>query len=74
MIENLYGDVGQVGKIDKIEFREFYWPSARGLKKTLFIGNEYELPLKDIDPDEARILEEIKFLNGEVAFRIVETL
>lgn len=74
LIENPYGDVGKVEKIDKIEFRNLYWPSDRGLKKTLFIGDQYELPLEDIDFDQARIIDEIKFLDGNVAFRIVETL
>lgn len=73
LAENFYGDVGRVEKIDKIEFREFYWPSARGLKKTLFVGTEYELPLEDIEPHQARLIEEIRFLDGKVAFRIAET-
>ena len=74
LTENRWGDVGQVEKTDNIEFRNIYWPSDRGLRKTLFVGTEDELPLKDIDPNQARILEEIKFLNGQVAFRVVETL
>lgn len=74
LTENPYGDVGQVEKIDKIEFRNVYWPADRGLKNTLFVGDEYGLPLVDIDPDQAIILEEVKFLNGEIAFRIVETI
>lgn len=73
LTESPYGDVGQVEKIDNIEFRNIYWPADRGLAKTLFVGNQYELPLQDIDPKQARILEEVKFLNGEIAFRIVET-
>jgi 4-amino-4-deoxy-L-arabinose transferase-like glycosyltransferase len=67
------GDVGKVERIDNIEFRNIYYPADRGLAKTLFVGTDEELPLKDIDPNQARILEEVKFLNGEVAFRIVET-
>lgn len=74
LIESPYGDVGEIEKIDNLEFRDIYWPSDRSLKKSLFIGGEYEVPLKDIDPDQARFLDEIRFLNGEVAFRIVETL
>lgn len=73
LTESPYGDVGQVEKIDNIQFRNIYWPSDRSLTKTLFIGNQYELPLRDIDPNQARTLEEVKFLNGEIAFRIVET-
>jgi len=74
LIENQWGDVGYVESLDNIEFRELYWPSDRSLTKSLFIGTEEEIPLKDIDPNQARILDEIKFLNGKVAFRVVETL
>lgn len=72
--ENPYGDVGTVKKIDNIEFRNIYWPADRGLGKTLFVGNEFELPLSDIvGLEEFNLLKEIKFPTGEIAFRIVET-
>lgn len=72
--ENPYGDVGTVEKIDNIEFRDIYWPTDRGLGNTLFIGGEYELPVDDIvNSKEARILKEIKYPDGGIAFRIVET-
>ena len=74
LTENQWGDVGRIERLDNIEFREIYWPSDRNFSKSLFIGTEEELPLHDIDPNQARVLEEIKFLNDKVAFRIVETL
>jgi len=74
LVEHPQGDVGQVERINNIEFRNIYWPADRGIEKTLFVGEQYELPLQDIDPKQARILKEIKFLNGGVAFRVVETL
>lgn len=74
LTENQWGDVGSVDKLDNIEFRELYWPSDRSLPKSLFIGTEEEIPLKDIDPNQSRILDEIFFLNGKVAFRVMETL
>ena len=68
-------DVGTVRKIDNIEFRHVYWPTDRGDKKSLFVGTVEELPDKDILPfKEFRILEDIDYLNGENAFRLVETL
>lgn len=67
-------DVGTVRQIDNIEFRHIYWPSDRGLKNTLFIGPEDQLPNKDILPfKEYKILDEIKFLDNENAFKVVET-
>lgn len=71
--ENVVGDVGQVERIDNLEFRPVFWPSDRNLPKALLIGDELELPLNEIDLNKYRILEEIKFLNGKVAFRVVET-
>lgn len=68
-------DVGTVRKIDNIEFRHIYWPADRGLKNSLFIGPEEELPTQDILPfKEFSILKEINFLNGENAFKVVEIL
>lgn len=37
LVENPWGDVGRVEKIDNIEFREIYWPTDRGIK-TLFLS------------------------------------
>lgn len=73
LIEHSEGGAGRVEKIDNIEFRNLYWPTDRFKKGKLFIGATYEVPLEDIDPSKARILKEIYFLNGELAFRIVET-
>lgn len=73
LVESPEGDVGWVAKVDNIEFRDIYWPEDRFKKNTLFIGGPYELPTKDILPGESKLLKEIKFLNGETAFVIVET-
>jgi 4-amino-4-deoxy-L-arabinose transferase-like glycosyltransferase len=71
--ENLSGDVGEVGGYGNLTFRNIYWPADRGLTKTFFVGTEDELPLKDIDPQQASVLEDIKRSDGTVALRIVET-
>ncbi|MBM3205314.1 phospholipid carrier-dependent glycosyltransferase [Candidatus Shapirobacteria bacterium] len=70
--ESLVGDVGRVEKLDNIEFRPVFWPSDRNLKKTLLIGTELELPLSEIDLNQTTILTEVRFLNGNLAFRVVE--
>jgi hypothetical protein len=67
-------DVGTVRKIDNISFRHVYWPTDRGTQHSLFIGTLDELPDQDILPfSQYHILKEIKFENGETAFRIVES-
>jgi len=71
--ENVNGDVRRVERLDNLEFRPVFWPSDRNLSRVLLVGDEMELPLNEIDLNNARILEEIKFLNGKIAFRVVET-
>ncbi len=74
LAENPYGDVGQVEKVDKIEFRKIFWPNDRAFNNSLFVGDEFDLPLTDVVGQEKITLrEDIKFLNGKTAFRIVET-
>lgn len=59
---------------DNYEFRSTYWPKDRCETGYLFAGPPHSLPEKDIKPGEARIIEEIKYFDGETAFRIVEVL
>lgn len=65
--------LGEGKGYDNYEFRDIYWPKDRGLKGVLFAGSPERLPLRDIDPKEARILETIYFPDGKEAFYIVET-
>ena len=51
----------------KFEFRNINWSSDQNLKKTLIIGTPDEIP--DQTPG---LIKNIYFLNGQVAFRIVE--
>ena len=67
-------DVGTIRKIDNIEFRPIYWPDDRGQANSLFIGDELSLPENDvISEPKAKKLSEIKYLNDDLAFKIVET-
>ena len=67
-------DVGTVRSIDNVEFRHIRWPFERGDKNSLFIGSKEELPDQDVLPfNEFNLIKDINFLNGEHAFRIVET-
>lgn len=67
-------DVGTVRKIDNLEFRHIFWPGDRGIKNGLFIGSLEELPDQDIKSfKEYKILRDINFLDGQHAFRIVES-
>ena len=74
LTENITGDVGKIEKLDNIEFRSISFDGDKNLTKSLLIGTEQEIPLEKIDYNKQRILQEIKFLNGKVAFRVVEIL
>lgn len=66
-------DVGTVRKVDNIEFRPIYWPQDRGLENTLFIGDEFDLPEKDLPAEKkTKKLFQINFLEGKTAFKVVE--
>lgn len=74
LTKNPYGDVGEVERIGKIEFRKVNWPTDRFMKNSLFVGDEFELPIIDIVGQEnIYFLKEIKYYNRNTAFRIVET-
>jgi len=73
LTENAFGDVGYVERLDNIEFRPVFWPADKNLTHSLLVGDEQELPLSEIDFNNYKILEEIRFLDGKIAFRIVET-
>lgn len=74
LTENLLGDVGRVEKLDNVEFRSVNFDGDKNSSKTLLIGTNTEIPLEKIDYNQQKVLEEVKFLNGQVAFRVVETL
>lgn len=73
LIENLNGDVGEVDRFANFRFRNIYWPEDRKLPHTFFVGTIDELPSKDIDPKQAKIVKDIIKPDGSVAFRIVKT-
>lgn len=67
-----YGDVGLVKRLDNIVFREINWTADRGLKGTLFAGDSFKIPDKDIDGKKQKIIDEVKLFNGVVKFKLVE--
>lgn len=73
--ENPYGDVGEIEKIGNFEFRKVYFPADRSIPNGLLVDDEFGLPTRDITSDEEKfnLIREINFLDGKVAFRVVET-
>ena len=50
---------------DNLQFRPINWEEDSKMNNVLLIGTEEEIPLND------KVIKEIKFLNGQTAFRIV---
>jgi len=65
------GDVGKVVRFGKYDFTHVDWPAMRGGTSTLFVGDQYELPEKDMNPVNLVRLGELKYPNGSHALRIV---
>lgn len=74
LAESEVGDVGQVERVGQVEFRPIYWPADRNLVNSLFVGDEYSLPLSDVESAGAEVVKEIYFPDGKLAFRIVRTI
>lgn len=68
-------DVGFVEGIDNMRFEWIDWPSHRGRRGVLFLGTPEQIPPNDSkDPSQFKLLKEIKYPDGKVAFRLVEVL
>lgn len=67
-----YNDNGQLDRfkrvIGKYEFRNIDWSLDQKLPETLFIANPKEIP-----ENAAGLIKEVKFIDGNIAFRIVGT-
>lgn len=74
LVESEYKyDVGYVTKLDNIEFIPIDWPINRGEHGTLFAGDTIRIPPDDsADTKLFQLIKEIKYLDGNTAFRILE--
>src|SRR5258708_1732909 len=72
--ENPYGDVGQVEKLDNIEFSGIDWSRDRGDNGDLIVADTKVIPpLDSDDPKQFKLINEIKYLdNKNTAFRVLE--
>lgn len=67
------GDVGYVEKIDNIYFWPINWPADRQEKSTIVVADEIRIPDEDFSKEEnLTLLREIKYLDGNTAFKVVE--
>lgn len=58
----------------KFKFRKIYWPEDRNLRNTLFVGNEENLPQKDIETQpRVKVITLIKDRWGNIIHKLVAT-
>jgi hypothetical protein len=69
--DNVFGDVGKVESFSKFSFTSIYWPKLKSQPNTLFIGDPYELPEKDLTEPSLQKYGNIYYPNGQMALTIV---
>ncbi|MBI4058829.1 glycosyltransferase family 39 protein [Candidatus Microgenomates bacterium] len=67
-------DVGFIEKLDNIQFAWPDWSRDRGKKGVLFVGNTEQIPPADSRDSTKFKVDQIKYPNGSIAFRLVEVL
>ena len=73
-IESEYeGDVGYVARLDNVEFGNVDFSVDKHTEGYLLVGDGIRLPLSREDEGSYELVGEIRYLNGEVAFRMVAT-
>ncbi len=73
LVESEYkGDVGYVERLDNICFCAIDWPRDKKEHGTLVIADSIRIPDSELVSDSLSLSKEIKYLDGSVAFRIVE--
>lgn len=73
LVESEYkGDVGYIEKLDNICFCPIDWPQNKKVHGNLVVADDIRIPKSETQSDSVNLIKEIKYLNGETAFRIVE--
>lgn len=66
-------DAWLVPRLDNISFEFIDWHQDRGRTGTLFVGPPIQIPSEDSsDPSRFKVIDEIKYPNGQIAFRLIE--
>ncbi len=73
LVESEYkGDVGYVERLDNICFCAIDWPQNKKEHGSLVVADKIRIPDTELKDNSLNLIKQIKYLNGEVAFRIVE--
>lgn len=74
-ISSKYGDVGLVPKLRNVTFRDINWQDDKDMKGKIFVVDPIKLPL-DVTNNSLKykVIQDIEYPNGNVAYRIFEIL
>lgn len=73
LVESEYkGDVGYIERLDNICFCAIDWPQNKKEHGVLVVADDIRIPKDELKSDSVNLVKEIKFLDGNTAFRIVE--
>jgi len=70
-ITGINGDVGSISGFAKYKFGPIFWPQLRTEKNVMVIGDDLELPEKDLSIPSLVNYGDIKYPNGQIGLRIV---
>lgn len=74
-LPNGFGDVGLVSSIENITFREVSWGEDKQLRDKIYVVETNIIPNAEYDdPKKYKIIKEVKYLNNQPAYTIVQTL
>lgn len=65
-------DVGYVERLDNICFCAIDWPANKSEHGTLVVADSIKIPEEELGIPEVNLIKEIRYLDGSVAFRVVE--
>jgi 4-amino-4-deoxy-L-arabinose transferase-like glycosyltransferase len=75
LIESEYKfDVGYIERIDNIHFAPIDWPRNRQEKGTVVVADNIRIPPEEVEQEGARLIKEIKYLDENTAYYVVEVL
>jgi hypothetical protein len=73
LVESEYKfDVGYVEQVDNIYFTAIDWPRNRQEKGEIFIADNIRIPPEEVEKEAVELIKEIKYLDGNTAYYVVE--
>ena len=73
LVESEYKyDVGYIEKLDNICFCAIDFPQNKKEHGSLVVADDIRIPESELDSESVNLIKEIRYLDGNTAFRVVE--